>query len=120
MKISEIEITSETILLGVFGTKTYEYFKSKNISSWGDYIYALTPITPPNGYFSGVARYVYAALIKCDKVIFVLDEVHFPIDIKRSITCEELKLICQHEEFFKKTVFVKGDNVINFDKNLVS
>jgi hypothetical protein len=51
-------------------------------------------------------------------IIFILDDIRFPIS-KSSITCQELELICEDGELFDKTIFVKGENVIDFDKNLV-
>ncbi len=117
MKASEIAITEKTILLGVFGTKTFVDFRTKNKSiKWYTDFWKMCN---PEGEYPAVLRLVRLACEYADKIVFVLDDVHFPIDVKNSVTCAELELICKFEEFYNKTTFIKGENVIEFDRNLV-
>lgn len=112
MKIADFKPIDNTILLGIFDTSTFQYFKKqKNVDSYA--------------VFSGwtdamrIIDIVEFACNRANMIIFVLDDVRFPIDIRSSHTCAELELICKNDTFFNKTVFVKGENVIDFDKNLV-
>jgi len=107
-----IELKEKCIVLGIFGTNTYNYFRNKpgvigyNVfNAW---------------YIGDVMHCVHNAAIWAEQIIFVLDDVKFPINILESITCQELALICSKEDLYNKTVFVKGDNVIEFDRNLIN
>lgn len=115
MTRDKIEMKGLTILLGIFGTECYEYFDGQtNAKGWG-YFRSLLPDT--EGYT--VIHTVKEVCEIADQIIFVLDLVQFPINPAQSITCEELELICSRPEFFNNTIFVKGHEVIDFDKNLV-
>lgn len=113
MKKEDVEIIGKTIVLGVFDTVTFRYFviqrRAISYSRFEDW----------SAYEESLFTKVEIACEMADKIIFVLDDVHFPIDPQESITCMELKIVCDNKDFFNKTVFVKGDNIIDFDKNLV-
>lgn len=116
MKIHDIEFKPITIVLGVFNTKTFSYFRAQDDEIVHTYSSFL------NWYRADkwkTIEVVENACNKADMIIFILDDVHFPIDPSKSITCRELELICQNDVFFNKTTFVKGENVIDFDRNLV-
>lgn len=115
MKKEELDVPYHTIVLGIFKEPTFRYFHSRRALQYDEFwmfegVYADD---------DGIVDTVEKAAKWAKKVIFVLDGVRFPIDAKRSITCAELQRICNNEEIFAKTVFVKGDNVIDFDKNLI-
>ena len=112
MKRRYIKIKPCTIVLGIFDTDTFRYFNGRaNVASYNTFI---------NWYErSTIIQTVTFACNKAEMIIFVLDDVQFPIDPQNSYTCSELELICKNEKFFNKTIFVKGKNVIDFDKNLV-
>jgi hypothetical protein len=112
MKRSEIEIGPNTLLLGIFSTETFHYFYTTDCENYRN----LVPRYPKA---TSVIDIVKCGAIDADKIIFILDDIHFPIDIDKSITCHELYLICSDEKLFNKTIFVKGENVIDFDKNIV-
>lgn len=119
MKIQDVVIKEKCIVLGVFGTDTFEYFKGiKKVMSWGDF-----PSLPMDEEWEKAGGYILSKVLyvakQTDQIIFVLDDIHFPINTDRSMTCSELEMICKRPELFNKTVFVKGKNVIEFDKNLV-
>ncbi len=118
MKLEDIVLGSKNIVLGVFSTDTFRWVKLNlpvlTYSAFDDLIGDI-----PNWDDGKIIDIVSKAAYKADKIVFILDDVHFPIDIQQSITCEELQLICDNEELFNKTIFVKGDNVINFDKNIL-
>lgn len=116
MKIHDIEFKPITIVLGVFFTKTFDYFKkqkSGEVKTYGTFV----------NWWPGpewdTIQVVEFACNRADMIIFILDDVKFPIDPDKSITCKELLLICQNDVFFNKTTFVKGENIIDFDRNLV-
>ena len=114
MKTSELKPKEKTIVLGVFSTITFRYInKLPNVYGYGTF-----HEWHSNRYATILEQVEMAGHI-ADMIIFILDDVHFPIDPSISITCKELELICKDDELFNKTVFVKGDNVIDFDKNLV-
>jgi hypothetical protein len=114
MKITELEINPETtIVLGVFETSTFIYIRDvKGAKEYGD-----KPLFDIYAAHS-VMNAVTCACSKAEKIIFILDEVIFPIN-DDFFTGMELIFICKHPNIFDKTIFVKGDNVIDFDKNLV-
>lgn len=115
MKKEEIVITDKTIVLGIFTTNAFYYFESKGAVDYGEFYYKVPGV--PNTI--DVLDSVQMACNWAEKIIFVLDRVEFPINPSKSITCGELALICKNEDLFNKTIFVKGDNVIDFDRNLV-
>lgn len=115
MKKEEIQIPKRTIVLGIFGGDTFNWFRdTKDCVSYQRF-YDYIPYIREWGILENVEK----ACNWAEKIIFVLDNVHFPIDPASSYTCGELKMICKNPEFFNKTVFVKENNVINFDKNLI-
>jgi len=123
MKTTDIVIKEKCIVLGIFGTDTFRHFDNKKtvnnsfIASYhnfkdiigGDVWMACNSIT----------QVVRATCLKVDQIIFCLDGVQFPIDPSRSHTCSELEMVCKNNKIFNKTIFVKEDNVIEFDKNLI-
>lgn len=112
MKRRYIKTKPCTIVLGIFDTDTFRYFEyDRKVASYGTFSEWYDE--------SGVINVVRHACNKADMIIFLLDDVQFPIDPQNSHTCSELELICKNEEFFNKTIFVRGENVIDFDKNLV-
>jgi len=114
MKTKDIVVKNNAIVLGIFDTSTYS--KIKEIHHLMSYYY----FTMLWGIENDPALInVERALENCEQVIFILDDIKFPINVEESITCGELQMVCQNDEYFKKTIFVKGDNVIDFDKNLV-
>jgi hypothetical protein len=115
MKIEDIVITDKSIVLGVFSTEAYS--KSRDLGCYP--YYRFKEICSDWMQISSVIDMVKLASNAANQIIFVLDDVHFPINPEKSVTCAELLLICQNDRFFEKTIFVKGENVINFDKNLV-
>lgn len=121
MKKEEIEIVDNTIVLGIFNTETFQYFRfNTGVITWFNLHELLASVsTRINKHEDPVLNRIELACSVASKIIFILDDVHFPIDIDRSTTCGELSIVCENEELFKKTVFVKGDNVINFDKNIL-
>lgn len=110
MKREEIHITSHTIVLGIFTENNFEYFLRIGAMGYGEF---------GSGIIGGVVDTVEWAAKASEKIIFVLDGVYFPINPTESFTCAELELICKNEQLFSKTIFVKGENVISFDKNLL-
>lgn len=112
MKKEEVAILPDTLVLGIFGTKNYGYFMKQ-----GCITYMVLTDRYPGVY--GIIDIIENGCKDSNKIIFILDGVKFPIDIKKSITCQELLLVCSNEDFFTKTIFIRGDNVIDFDKNLV-
>jgi len=115
MKIEDIVITDKSIVLGVFSTDSY--MKCRDLGCYP--YYRFKDICPNWIDIYSVIEMVADASKIAKQIIFVLDDVHFPINPEKSVTCAELLLICQNDRFFEKTIFVKGENVINFDKNLV-
>jgi hypothetical protein len=111
MLTKDLKPKGKDILLGIFETDTY--FQLKCIGFIGYPIFSKWSKDHP------ILKKVEYACIHAHKIIFILDWVYFPINTKDSITCAELELICKNDEFFNKTIFVKGENVINFDKHLV-
>ncbi len=116
MKIQEIEIKPKTIVLGVFNTEPFDVLRSMGAHPY--YTFIKWGITE-SGRTQSIIKTIEKAAEIADSVVFVLDEVQFPINTKKSVTCLELDMICRNEELFNKTVFVRGEEVINFDKNLV-
>jgi hypothetical protein len=113
MKKEEVKVTSKTIILGVFHTNTFDYFvKIKGAVYFDQFANWCSDMC-------NLYEIVENACYKANKIVFVLDDVHFPINPEKSITCRELQIVCDNEDYFNKTVFVKGDNVIDFDKNLI-
>ena len=108
MKIQDVVIEDMAILLGIFSTDSFRYFSHKDVMTFGDFEQLTNIITT-----------VDLACTRASQIIFILDDIQFPISPKHSYTCAELELICKNDEFFDKCVFVKGENVIEFDKNLV-
>lgn len=115
MKKEEVDVPYHTIVLGIFKEPIFKYFASRGALQYDEF-WMFDSIYAHN---DGIVDTVEKAAKWAKKVIFVLDGVRFPIDAKRSITCAELKRICEDDDLFEKTVFVKGDNVIDFDKNLI-
>jgi len=114
MKRKGIKLKKKCIVLGVFHTKTMNYFKyDRKVMSYGGFSEEYDEES------LGVIQIVELACQDAKQIIFVLDEITFPINPLKSITCKELELVCKDYTLFNKTVFVKGDNVIEFDKNLV-
>lgn len=112
MKVCEINCKPTTVLLGVFSTDTFkEINKTKKVFTYHKFWEWIAVGT-------GIVETVKHACSKADMIIFVLDDVHFPIS-SESYTCRELEMICKNDHIFNKTVFVKGEDVINFDKHLV-
>ena len=110
MKIDKIVVIDRCMMLGIFRTSTFQELSSrKGIETFGNFSTGLM----------GVIEEVNDAAGRYNQIIFVLDDIQFPISTGSSFTCMELELICNNEEFFNKTIFVKGENVIEFDKNLV-
>jgi hypothetical protein len=119
MKTSDIVIKEKCIVLGLFETRTFYTISSiNNVRDWASFSNLPRTLTSYTST-SGIVRVVENACFWAEQIIFVLDDVQFPIDIERSITCEELALVCRNDEFFNKTIFVKREEVINFDKNLI-
>lgn len=118
MKITEIVPNEDTIVLGVFSTSTFGYISNlKNVYGYSKFTQWYKD--EPDYINTTIVDFVRHACEIAGMIIFILDEVHFPINPKKSHTCRELLLICENDHFFDKTVFVKGENVIDFDKNLV-
>lgn len=115
MKRDQIVILPKCIVLGVFNTDTFLYFKcDTNAISYSRFEDELGI-----NWKGSILDRVELACERANQIIFVLDDIQFPINPSRSFTCSELKLICDNADFFAKTTFVKGDNIIQFDKNLV-
>jgi len=115
MKIEDIVITDKSIVLGVFGRDTYY-----KLADMGCYVYHEFRLICNNWWeCSSIIEIIKYTCNAAKQIIFVLDDVDFPINPEKSVTCAELLLICLNDRFFEKTIFVKGENVINFDKNLV-
>lgn len=115
MQLKDLQPANCTVLLGIFDTPTYGHVcKLKNVNGYSQF-----HDWDPSNYNKDVIKAVSFACQIADMIIFILDKVHFPVNTEKSITCKELVLICGNEELFNKTVFVKGDNIIDFDKNLV-
>src|SRR6478735_6913460 len=104
MKFVEVAIEKEWVLLGVFSTPTFRDFQHR-LTPWGDFVHRY-----PDA--ANIMDTVEGAVADAEKIIFVLDDVSFPVNPEKSITCAELKLICDNDSYFAKTIFVKGDNVI--------
>lgn len=118
MKRQEIVLDphEKNILLGVFSTDVFEWGRSSlPVFTYGTF----DAVIDGDVDFNNIMDTVKRAAEKASRIVFILDDVHFPIDVDRSVTCGELKLICDNDELFNKTIFVKGENVITFDKNLV-
>lgn len=120
MKITDIVIKEKCIILGVFGTIAFNVAsKIPNVLSY-IHFEELIEIDYNQRYKHGIViEKVLQAAILAEQIIFILDDVKFPIDPSNSVTCGELQLVCENPHLFNKCVFVKGDNVIEFDKNLV-
>ena len=105
----------KNILLGVFFTDTFKWAQN-NLPIWayGRFDRVIEGYINWEDVLDTVERAAKAA----SKIVFVLDQVYFPIDLTYH-TCRELKLICENDELFNKTIFVKGENIVTFDKNLV-
>jgi len=112
MKKEEIGIATKSIVLGVFDSNNWLYFRNRGCIGYGRF-YTIT------GDCNSIIEKVERACELASQIIFCLDMVYFPIDINESVTCSELQLICNNTILFNKTIFVKGDNVIQFDKNLL-
>lgn len=124
MKIDELTATGKSIVLGIFATKTYKILQFRNqFCGWEDFYYWSNVIdnsNEPKCSTSEVIQKVLNAATIADKIVFVLDKITFPIkEGCPSYTCNELLLICRNDEFYNKTIFVKGENVINFDRNIL-
>lgn len=89
-----------TILLGIFD---YQYrYQTDNM-----WVYCNFP--------GGVEDRVKWACEKATKIIMVLDGIIFPINPDRSMTCKEITIICENDEFFNKTTFILDGQVVQFD-----
>lgn len=125
---SEMNLTN-TLLLGVFSSKTFSYYRNLGVFNYST-LYGKVGANPlpwfekiekdhPNYMTTWFIKEIANMMEWAKTILFVLDDVHFPISLERSITCRELYMICSQPHLFEKTTFVKGDIVIDFDKNLV-
>ncbi len=115
MKKEEVIITDKSIVLGVFFTDNYQYFTNR-------LCYTYHKFKEINKQWFQCASILETVKTTCEianQIVFILDDVYFPINPNKSHTCMELQLICENIKFFNKTIFIKGENVINFDRNLV-
>lgn len=118
MKASEIKATEKTILLGIFSTETFHEFR---YTRYGFKVFGTfrSLFQESDEQYPGILGLVKRTCEWSDRIIFILDEVQFPINVKESVTCAELELVCKFENLYNKTIFIKGENVIEFDRNLV-
>lgn len=114
MKITDLKPTNKSIVLGIFSEKTFQEFDNLGFCAYYDFYH-----WPPIIAKYSLIRQVENACIQADKIIFVLDGIYFPINTDYSIACKELELVCRNDQYFNKTIFVKGENVINFDRNIL-
>lgn len=112
MTRESVVLKDRNIVLGVFSTDTFRYFENMpDVVGFGTFYEWKKGMK--------IMESVHNAAKWAELIIFVLDDVHFPINVERSITCKELVLICTNDTLYNKTIFVKGDNVIEFDRNLI-
>lgn len=119
MKREEIILDphEKNIILGIFDTSTFNWFmENKPVIEYSTFSEWLIELP---GECYDIINYVEHAAQIAKKIVFVMDDIHFPLNIPDSYTCAELDLICHREDLFNKTIFVKGENIVTFDKNLV-
>lgn len=127
------DIKPDTFLLGIFDTESYRIHLNKpTVIGYGglsrmevckprwkegemivkfalgksfDHLHILTTVA------TGCLEY--------NNILFILDDITFPININKSITCAELQMICKIPEFHNKTTFIKYGKIVGLDISIV-
>lgn len=127
-----INIKPNTLLLGIFTTKSYKHY------SVFDEVFTFSdiPTLPINNKITNEARILVSSIfddtvniwileevaygcIIADEIIVLLEGIYFPIDITKSVTCSEIQLICKVPSFLNKTKFIKNKEIVNLDLSIV-